>query len=467
MTDQLSASVLPLYGGTGVPTPHLDALAKRGVTFDNMVSTCPVCTPFRSMWMTGRHPQSTGHVVNNVRTRHDETSWADVFNDAGYDTGYVGKWHLYADAPTDENSPSVPPGRDRLGFRWWRGYNIHAQFCDGPYDLGDSGETANWHGYETDALTGLAFEYLDTGRDENKPFCLMVNPHQPHLGSGHKPGFMAPDQYYDALPDDLPLPACLDKEARQKFEKAYRNYYAMILAVDDMIGELVKGLDDRGLLDSTILAVSSDHGTHLATHPAENCNPFWTKKMPWETNVHVPLVLHWPGNFDDGTRCDTLIAPVDLLPTFCGLCDIPIPATVEGMDLSRAWCAHEDATEQDALYMMNFTYRFLNCEDGWEWRGVRTKTHTYARFLSGEIFLHDNRIDPWQQRNLAENESSRELLARSEQTLQTLMKARNDSLCPGSSFRSWLDDERRIVRNAAGPLPTPGYDIGSRVEESI
>ena len=116
--------------------------------------------------------------------------------------------------------------------------------------------------------------------------------------------------------------------------------------------------------------------------------------------------------------------------------------------------------------MMNFTYRFLNCEDGWEWRGVRTKTHTYARFLSGETFLHDNRVDPWQQRNLAKDESSRELVAHCEQTLQTLMKARSDRLCPGSSFRNWLDADRRIVCNASGPLPAPGYDIEAGVKES-
>ena len=62
MTDQLTASVLNLYGGKGVPMSNIDALAARGVTFDNMVSTCPVCTPFRSMWLTGRYPQTTGHI---------------------------------------------------------------------------------------------------------------------------------------------------------------------------------------------------------------------------------------------------------------------------------------------------------------------------------------------------------------------------------------------------------------------
>jgi arylsulfatase A-like enzyme len=450
MTDQLSALALQLYGGAGVPTPHLDALAKRGVTFDNMISTCPVCTPFRSMWLTGRHPQTTGHVVNGIRTRRDEIGWGHVFENAGYDTGYVGKWHL-----NHERDVQVPKSSNRLGFRWWRGYNLHADFHDGSYDLGDTGRTVHWKGYETDALTHLAFEFIDSGRDRNKPFCLMVNPHQPHIGGSRNPDRMAPDEYYDALPEQLPFPPCLSDQDREVFQNDYRHYFALILAVDDMVGGVVRGLDERGLLNSTILVVSSDHGTQLGTHPVENTHPFWTKKRPWETNIHTPLIVHWPGTFSDGRRCDTLTAPVDLLPTFCGLCNIPIPSTVEGIDLSRAWLGEANAPQQDEVYMMNFTYRFVDCEDGWEWRGIRTQTHTYARFLSGETILFDNRKDPWQQNNLIDSNDHDTLATEYEERLQELMAKRKDALNPGSFYRNWLDDERRVVRNANGYLGNP------------
>ena len=136
-------------------------------------------------------------------------------------------------------------------------------------------------------------------------------------------------------------------------------------------------------------------------------------------------------------------------------CDIPIPSTVEGIDLSRAWLGEADAPQQDAVYMMNFTYRFLDCEDGWEWRGIRTPTHTYARYLSGETFLFDNHADPWQRDNLIESEGYQELVMDCEKRLQELMAKRNDALHPGSFYRDWLDDERRVVRNAHGPLGDP------------
>jgi arylsulfatase A-like enzyme len=312
-----------------------------------------------------------------------------------------------------------------------------------------------WEGYETDALSALCFEYLDIGRDPDRPFCLMVNPHQPHPGAIKGSDRMAPEKYYDRLPAELPRPDALDESAFKALTKEFRDYYALIMAVDDMLGDIVAGLEERGLLESTILVFTTDHGTQLGTHPIENCSPFWAKKMPWETNVRIPMVIHWPEAFGGGRRCDTLSAPVDLLPTFCGLCDIKIPPTVEGLDLSRAWRGETNATEQDAVYMMNFTYRFNWCKDGWEWRGVRTKTHTYARFGNGETYLFDNGSDPWQQNNLADAEEHRELVAEYEDTLQAFMKKRNDRLTPGSHYENWFDEERRVVRNAYGPLPDP------------
>ena len=459
LVDQLSAMVLNTYGHTGVQTPNLDALSARGVTFDNMVSTCPVCTPFRSMWLTGRHPQTTGHVINTVTTRYDEIGWGDVFSHAGYDTGYIGKWHLHAGGFPDRETSGfyVPEGRARLGFKWWRSYNLIASFFDGEYNLGNTGRSAKWEGYEPAALTSLAWEFIDNDRNPGKPFCLMVCPHQPHLGGGNKPGRMAPDEFYDRLPDPLPRPAMMPEKIFAQHEDQYRHYYAMILSIDDMVGELVRGLEARGILDSTILAFSSDHGTHLGVHPVENTNPFWTKKRPFETNVKVPLIVRWPGGVRGGTRCDTLTSPVDLLPTFCGMCGIDIPSSVEGMDLSRSWLNEAGAAGQDAGLMMNFAWRFSYAKDGWEWRGIRTKTHTYARYLTGETYLFNNDEDPYQQNNLMDGaaQAEQELALECERRMNELLARRNDALHPGSFYADWFDEDRRIIRNAYGPLGDP------------
>ncbi len=173
MCDQLAARVLELYGASYIETPNIDRLAAEGVTFDNMIATCPVCTPFRSMWLTGRHPQTTGHLINFVRTRHDEIGWGDAFARAGYRTGYVGKWHLHTGSfPEIGGRDFVPEGRDRLGFEWWRGYNFHTDYFGGAVNL-DDWRCESWEGYETEALTRYAFEFLDAASsrsdDDRRP----------------------------------------------------------------------------------------------------------------------------------------------------------------------------------------------------------------------------------------------------------------------------------------------------------
>jgi arylsulfatase A-like enzyme len=456
MTDQLASQVLSLYGADVIDTPHIDRLAAQGVTFDNMISTCPVCTPYRSMWLTGRHPQTTGHLLNFVNTRHDEIGWGDVFAHAGYDTGYVGKWHLHRGSfPQIDGADYVPEGRDRLGFRWWRGYNFHTDYFNGTINTDGEWDwmVERWSDYETQALNRYAFEFLDEARERDKPFCLLVNPHQPHITGGK----FAPEAYYERLPDDLGLPPNWNGGDAEKDQQAYRHYLAMILAVDDMLGELRAGLEQRGLIDNTIFVFTSDHGTHMGTHG----ETFWGKKMPWEENVKVPFIIHWPalssvegpGVFEGGGRCNTLTAPVDLLPTFCGLCGVPIPKTVEGHDLSAAWRGEPDAFEQDAVLMMNFLKQYDRVMDGWEWRGVRTQTHTYARFLDGKELLFDHQADPAQAVNLAEAEPElREQLSR---RMHELMKKRGDKLQPASAYKDWFDNQRRVVANAYGPLPHP------------
>jgi arylsulfatase A-like enzyme len=448
LVDQLASQVLSTYGAQVMDTPHIDALAAEGVSFDNMISTCPVCTPYRSMWLTGRHPQTTGHIVNFMNTRHDEIGWGDVFGHAGYDTGYVGKWHLHRGSfPQIDGADYVPEGRDRLGFKWWRGYNFHTDYFGGTVNGDGEWMVERWdkEEYETDALNRYAFQYLDSVRDSNKPFCLMVSPHQPHVTGGR----FAPKEYYDRLPPDLGLPPNWDGQDEEREMEAYRHYLAMVLTIDDMLGELRAGLQERRLMDNTAFVFTTDHGTHLGTHG----EGFWGKKAPWEENVKVPFIIHWPGVFEGGTRQDTLTAPVDLLPTFCSLCDIPIPRTVEGRDLSGAWQGRAQAFEQDGVLMMNFLKLYDRVLDGWEWRGVRTKTHSYAKFLDGTELLFDLTKDPCQKDNLVDRET--ELLASMRAQLIELMALRGDQLQPASAYKGWFDEQRRVIANAYGPLSHP------------
>ena len=331
LIDQLRALSLPLYGETQIATPNIDRLAAQGVVLDNAISNCPVCTPARAMLITGRHPQTTGHLMNSVRTRHSELSIADAMAKVGYRTGWVGKWHLHTGVwPALDRMPMqpdwVPEGRDRLGFQYWRAYNQHMVYFNGFVQSGNW-SYERWEGYETDGLLKYGIEFMDGVEDD--PFCLFISPHPPHF----TPGEFAPAEYYARLPKKLTLPANVPVEKLEESLAMYRHYLAMTLAIDDMVGNLMNYLDRTGKADNTIFVMTSDHGTQAGS---QGIAP-WQKKMPYEGSIRIPGIVRFPGRLPAGTRCDALTAMTDYFPTICALAGVPIPRSIEGRDVSSAW----------------------------------------------------------------------------------------------------------------------------------
>ena len=461
LADQLRACSLPLYGDDQIDTPNIDRLAAQGVTLDNAISTCAVCTPYRSMLLTGRHPQATGHVINFVRTRHDEISLGDAFGHAGYRTAWIGKWHLHTGSFPQVQGPDwVPEGRDRLGFQWWRGYNFHCKYFNGWVNK-DAWRNETWDGYETEALNRYAFEFMDSVGDD--PFCVFLSPHQPHASSASD---YAPARYYDRLPAKLRFPANVPVTERSEPpegmyknaprwawdpQEMYRHYLAMTLALDDMLGELMDYLDRTGKAGNTILVFTSDHGTQAGAHGIG----LWEKKKPYEESQHVPLVVRCPGVLDGGVRRDPLTSALDLFPTLASLCGVRIPNTVRGHDLSAAWRGEEGAFEQDALLCMNFGHGYDFFDDGDEWRGLRTRQHVFARWLDGTVELYDLSVDPLQMNNLADDPGSAGVRLELEGRLKELQAEVGDELQPCSAYAEWFDAQRRVIRNADGPLGDP------------
>ncbi|MCM0020542.1 MAG: sulfatase [Tagaea sp.] len=446
--DQLRASSLPAYGDAQIATPALDRLQREGMVFDNAISGCPVCTPARAMLVTGRHPQTTGHLMNSVRTRHSEISIADTMNLAGYRTGWIGKWHLHTGVwPALNRMPMhpdwVPTGRDRLGFEYWRAYNQHMVYFDGFVQSGDW-NYERWEGYETDGLFKFARAFIE--EPDARPFCLFLSPHQPHF----TPERFAPERYYERLPATLRLPDNVSENMREKSMEMYRHYLAMTLALDDMVGEALELLERRAILDDTIVVFTSDHGTQGGS---QGIAP-WMKKMPYEGSIRIPLLVRYPRALKPGTRRDGLVSMVDFFPTLCGLAGVRVPRSVEGRDLSPLW-RDEGGRETDSVYLMNFSAAYDWLETGMEWRGVRTKRATYAKWLDGRTELFDLESDPLQMRNLAGTDGARSLESDMAARLEVHMAARGDALSPVCDLRGWHDDQRRVVRNAYGPLSHP------------
>ncbi|MEM6391210.1 MAG: sulfatase [Planctomycetota bacterium] len=447
--DQLGARFLPMYGDPNIQTPHLDRLAAQSLRIDQCVSPCPVCTPYRASLITGRYPQTTGHIINSTVTRHDEISIGDAFAAAGYRTAWIGKWHLHRGAWPANNVPDwVPEGRDRMGFQHWRAYNQHMVYHNG-FVNGEDWRPLHWEGYETNAINRFAFEFLDEVRQPDEPFLMFLSPQPPHWGL--PPTRMAPEQYYERVPDDIVLRDNVPGHMADDARRSFREYYAMIAAVDDMVGDLLAGLEQRGLLNDTVFVFTSDHGTQGGAHGV----PFWRKMHPHEESMHVPLLIRWPGVFEPGTTSQAMTTAVDLLPTLCGLCGVPCPDGVEGLDLSEAWKGVPGATERTDTLIMNFGKEHDYFVNGQEWRGVRTPTHTYARWLDGRVELYDLYADPLQLHNLADDSAHAALRDELEARMLRLLAERGDGLCACEDYRDWHDTQRRVIRNAFGPLPHP------------
>ncbi len=181
--DQLRYRSCGYAGDPLARTPNIDALAEESLSFSNAVSGHPVCAPYRASLLTGKYTTSTGMVINELRMNTNHRCIGHVLTENGYDTAYIGKWHLWANQlghHYDVENSYTPPGPDRLGFDgYWAAYNFHHEYVDAYYHT-DSPEKITLKGYEPDGQTDLAIERLRAATDLQKPFAMFLSYGTPH-----------------------------------------------------------------------------------------------------------------------------------------------------------------------------------------------------------------------------------------------------------------------------------------------
>lgn len=468
--DQLRADVCGVYGGKNITTPGIDRLAKDGVVFENALSICPVCTPFRGMLQTGRYPSHTGIVLNWVEVNPRLHGIANIFDDAGYRTGFIGKWHLaagvrkhsgpHAATPEDRKRISaaeaayakqnpeteyVPPGPARLGYQFWQAFNFHANFQHAFY-YEDTPKRLVMPKYETESEMDMAIAFMRQQKETGQPFLLMVAPHPPHPPFSPKD---CPEGYLEKIPKQLTwAPNVPDDAPRRKNQLATRCYYAMAKHFDDQFNRVLDFLDESGLADNTIVVLTSDHGEMLGSHRRSN------KMVPYREAVKIPCIVRWPGHIPAGRRLEVLQTPMDHLPTLCTLAGLRAPADCDGMDLSTALLGTKDI-KRDAVLMANYVsnWDFFDSGTNWpEWRAVRTPQYTYVKWLTGKEELYDDVADPYQMKDLAAAPESQPVMKSLRTRLKELLAEAHDEFLPGTEYASWYDDERNLIKTGLGPV---------------
>ncbi len=455
--DQLRYSSLGYAGDANALTPNLDAWSRECTDLCQAVSGHPVCAPYRASLLTGKYTTSTGMVINEIRMNTHHHTFADVLNENGYETAYIGKWHMYAAQlgnHYDARNSYIPKGRDRLGFNdYFAGYNFRHEYNPGTayYHL-DSPEKIYYDRYEPDAQTDMAIAQLQRLSRGSRPFALFLSigtPHDPWVPENvpaeclerfRDRDFGLPPNY---LPDNDPHAdewARLSPQERDSLTEWMRVYYAMTANLDDNMGRLMAAIRETGLDDNSIIIFTSDHGELFGAHGRRAKNIFY------EEAVRVPFLIRWQGQLAEGAKRDFVFNTVDIMPSLLSLMGLPIPEEVEGTDLSA--CIRGEADTQEGALMM-CTGPTAVFGDGNEWRAYRTKQYTYAVFKAdGLELLFDNRRDPYQMENLMGDPAYAETAA----DLRARMLARMERI--GDAFenntyyeKNWV--ENRLIKRTA------------------
>jgi arylsulfatase A-like enzyme len=418
LTDQQRWDTTGLHGNPMGLTPNLDRLAHRGTHLASTFTPQPLCAPCRAVLQTGVHATVNGCFRNGLPLREDATTLARCFAEAGYRTGYIGKWHLGGEEPVTEAR--------RGGYQDWLGANAielvsDAYRCD-VFDAGN--RPVRLPGYRVDALTDAAIRYVGEHRDQS--FFLFFSLLEPHQ-QNNRDEYAAPAGYYERYlspwtpPDLASLPG---SAARQ-----LPGYYGMVKRIDEALGRVQDALTSLDLDRRTVVLFTSDHGCHFKTRNGEY------KRTCHEASIHVPAALWGPG-FDGGGRIEALVSLLDVPRTLLQAAGVPVPEQMQGRSLVPLVQGTEPAAGDGRDEVL------IQVSESEVGRAVRTRRWKYYvhapdrdplrdagsnRYV--ERHLYDLMADPYELNDLAGRESHREVADVLRQRLTRLMAAAGEPQC--------------------------------------
>ena len=405
LLDQLRAAALSAHGETNIATPHMDRLLDEATAFDCAWTANPVCAPARASLWTGLLSTTHGVYDNGWRFDPRHETVAQPLARAGYRTGYIGKWHLYG-----RSNPGFVPPSHRAGFDHWQAYNVSHKdrdlqwFEDASSPLRPTPRDA--FGPDVQVDQALDFMRSDTGR----PWFLVVS-----FGPPHPPGNAPLADWSPHLPDgalDRVDPQSLSlrpnvpdwiRSTNEAFRladgspdpgaRAYlHGYYASILAMDDVVGRLVAGVDR--VAPDTLIVFTSDHGEQGGSHG------LYGKSEPYAESLEVPLGFRWPGVVPRSRRLEAPVSLLDLAPTLLDLAGARPLRRQHGRSLADVLLGAAPPDDRAVLAEGSVAGR--------AWHALRTRRWTYVKRHSPRAAsLFDHATDPWQLADLAGDPSLR------------------------------------------------------------
>lgn len=391
-----------------VDTPHIDSIAAEGTLCTKFYAATPVCSPSRSSFISGRFPQNTGVPKNDLPIEDSIVTFAHLLGDAGYATGYAGKWHLDGDG-----KPQWDPQRN-FGFednRYMFNRGHWKQFEDadeGPRvkardEKGKptySVKGADEESFATDWLSNKAIDFIE--KHKNEPFCYMLAIPDPH----------GPDTVrapYDTMLDDRDseMPRTFDKsktsvptwaQPADKCNYKMAAYLGMMKCIDDNVGRILDALRERSLYDDTIVIFTADHGDLRGEHHRQN------KGVPLEASAKAPFIIRYPEKIAAARRIDNVLSTVDFQPTILSLMGVEASGNEEGRDASQILTTGKAPKDWSDVTFMRST-GVIGATNGW----IAAVTPRHKLILSDkdEPWLLDLDEDPDELMNFVHDEKQR------------------------------------------------------------
>jgi choline-sulfatase len=397
LADEHSPLELGVNGGRLVRTPHLDALAARGVNFEAAYCQGPMCVPSRLSFLTGRYCWRIGAWSNATAVPAGETSLAQFLAGHGYRTAAIGKMHFLGDDPFwgfqyrpygDFLGDSHQPDPLRVAPR-------HTLLPVGPSEIPEEL-------MQETLVTQLGLEYL-RAHDGRQPFFLMLSYNRPHFPVCPPPRYW--ELYY---PDAGDLPALgpgfpdrlhpwmqfhrrfygLDRWTEEDFRRFRAGYRACVAFVDEHVGRVLATLDEHGLRSDTVVLYFSDHGDMNGEHGMMRKGNFY------EPAVRVPLILSRPGVLPEGKRIADVVELTDVFPTVAELAGLPVPAGLDGTSLVPLVRAGDTAGRKEYAISESYTHGVPG-----PMRMLRLGPWKYNLYLDATPSLFNLREDPGELRD--------------------------------------------------------------------
>jgi len=437
LMDDLRFDELGCTGHPFVKTPNIDRLAQEGATFRNAFATTPLCSPSRGCFLTGLYAHSHGITDNVDRSResHALATWPRLLHDAGYETAFIGKWHMGVD-------PSPRPGFDH-----WVAVPGQGKYIDP--DLNIDGRPEQAKGYVTDIFNERAVAFLN--RKHTAPFCLFlahkcVHPDLEQRADGtisdpnaakflpaerHKSLYAAdkPPRRPNAFVPPLDKPALARKlggvpplsPTTATDDETIRNRLRLLMAAEEGVGQILDTLQKSGQLDRTLIIFTSDHGYFYGEH----CLSV-ERRLPYEEAIRIPLLMRYPPLIKAGTTFNQLVLSIDIAPTLLELGGAKLPEKLHGRSLApllrgEAW------RPRTSFLIEYFSDSVFPRIRNMGYQAVRTDRWKYIHYreLTSADELYDLASDPYELKNLFPDPSHGSDLAAMQAELQRVLAASN------------------------------------------